>query len=716
MVCRAACGTWRSPISAADLARSAISLDDVQVAGGTPYWVESRPQEGGRYVIVAPAAGAGASGLGTPALGTLGAIVELTPAGFNARTRVHEYGGRPYTVGRDRTIYFSHFTDQRVHVQRPGSAPIPLTPPGCRYADFELDPAGARLFCVREDHTGGGEPKNAIVMLQVGTDVTNANGAAAPASAPSASGTPSAAPGARGAPGTAGAPSTASAADAGTVLFADSDFVAYPRVSADGQRLAWIAWNHPDMPWDATRLYVAELAAHGIREPTPIAGGPGEAVLEPRWDADGTLYFVSDRTGWWNLYRYRDGRVEAVVILEAEIGGPLWTLGESSYTLTGDGRAVFRCTRNAQDRLAVVALDRSRALGASARASAAQDSRSKPGAAQGAPATHAPQFLDLPFVAFSNVQMLDRATVVAIAASSTEEPAVVAIDLATGEHRILRAPGTLKVPGPYVSRAEPVEYPSIGGRTAHAFYYPPTNPDFLPLEGEKPPLVVKAHGGPTGHSAPQLNLGTQFWTTRGFAVLDVNYGGSSGYGRVYRERLNGNWGVVDVADVVAGVKYLIATGRVDGARTAIRGGSAGGFTVLAALAFHDVFRAGADYYGVSDLEALARDTHKFESRYLDRLVAPLPEGKPIYEARAPLHHLESFHAPLIVFQGAEDTVVPPSQSRAIVAALERKGVPVVYMELEGEQHGFRKAESIVRTLEAELAFYGRVFGFTPESA
>src|SRR5579875_2615295 len=324
MVCRAACGTWRSPISAADLARSAISLDDVQVAGGTPYWVESRPQEGGRYVIVAPAAGAGASGLGTPALGTLGAIVELTPAGFNARTRVHEYGGRPYTVGRDRTIYFSHFTDQRVHVQRPGSAPIPLTPPGCRYADFELDPAGARLFCVREDHTGGGEPKNAIVMLQVGTDVTNANGAAAPASAPSASGTPSAAPGARGAPGTAGAPSTASAADAGTVLFADSDFVAYPRVSADGQRLAWIAWNHPDMPWDATRLYVAELAAHGIREPTPIAGGPGEAVLEPRWDADGTLYFVSDRTGWWNLYRYRDGRVEAVVILEAEIGGPPW--------------------------------------------------------------------------------------------------------------------------------------------------------------------------------------------------------------------------------------------------------------------------------------------------------------------------------------------------------------------------------------------------------
>ncbi|MGH8220340.1 MAG: S9 family peptidase [Steroidobacteraceae bacterium] len=648
MAARAPCGTWRSPLSAADLARSAISLDDLQVAGGAPYWIESRPTEGGRYVIVTLAR----PGAGEPPL--LAGISERTPADFNARTRVHEYGGRPYTAAHDGTLFFSHFPDQRLYAQRPDAAPVALTPPGLRYADFALDPQGTRLYCVREDHTAGSAPRNAIVALEIAVP---------------------------GAPGAAAPPSTG----AGTLLFGGSDFVAYPRVSPDGRHLAWIAWNHPDMPWDATTLHVADLAPEGLEGIAQIAGGPGESVLEPRWDADGTLYFVSDRSGWWNLCRFRNGRVEPVLALEAEIGGPLWTLGESSYALTGDGRAVVRCTRNAEDRLGIVALG------------------------QSAPV----EFLDLPFVAFSNIQMLDRTSAIAIAASATAEPAVVAIGLASGAYQVLRAPGALELDAACVSRGEPIAYASLGGETAHAFYYPPTNSEFLPLEGEKPPLVVKVHGGPTAHSAPQLNLGTQFWTSRGCAVLDVNYGGSSGYGRAYRERLNGNWGIVDVADVVAGVKHLVSAGRVDPARTAIRGGSAGGFTVLAALAFHDVFRAGADYFGVSDLEALAHDTHKFESRYLDRLVAPLPAGKAVYEARAPLHHLESFHAPLIVFQGAEDAVVPPSQSRAIVQALERKGVPVVYLELAGEQHGFRRAESIVSTLEAELAFYGRIFGFTP---
>lgn len=652
MATRAPYGAWRSPISAADLARSAISLDDLQVVGGSPYWVESRPAEGGRYVIVTP----GPAG-----------IVEHTPAGFNARTRVHEYGGRPYTASRDGTLYFSHFADQRLYAQRPGAAPVAFTPPGYRFADFALDPAGLRLFCVREDHTARGEPRNAIAVLDVSRIAAGQIAAGATRAAPKPS--------------------------AGTVLFGDSDFVAYPRVSPDGRRLAWIAWNHPDMPWDATTLHVAELSPQGLERVERIAGGPGESVVEPRWDSDGSLYFISDRTGWWNLYRYRDGRIEPVLTLEAELAGPLWMLGESSYALTGDGRAVVRCTQRGEDRLGVVRLD---------------GGKLEP--------------LALPFLSFSNIERLAESTIVAIAASAVAEPAVIAIDIAAGTHRILRTRSPLEGMPPLeldpacVSRAEPVEYPTLGNRTAHAFFYPPTNPDFLPLEGEKPPLIVKAHGGPTGHSGPAFNLGTQFWTSRGFAVLDVNYGGSSGYGRAYRELLNGNWGVVDVADVVAGVKHLVAAGRVDGSRTAIRGGSAGGFTVLAALAFHDVFRAGADYYGVSDLEALARDTHKFESRYLDRLVAPLPEGKAIYEARAPIRHLEAFHAPLIVFQGAEDAVVPPSQSRAIVDALERKGVPVVYMELEGEQHGFRRRESIIRTLEAELAFYGRIFGFSPAAA
>ena len=650
-------GTWHSPLAAADLASSAISLNYVQVAAvqvpdgqvseGIPYWVESRPAEGGRNVVVTSAAG--------------GAVRELTPAGFNARTRVHEYGGTPYVMSRG-MLYFSNFTDQRLYLQRPGETPVALTPAGYRYADFEFDSSGRRLFCVREDHTGGGEPKNAIVLL----DVTAGGGS-----------------------GTSAASGTLDASAAGKVLFDGSDFVGYPRVSPDGRRIAWIAWNHPDMPWDTTTLYVANLTpGSGLSDITAVAGDRSaaeESVVEPRWDLDGTLYFLSDRSNWWNLYRYQDGRVAPVFSFEAEIASPLWTLGQSNYALTGDGRAVVRYTIAARDRLGVVNLK----------------------SGQLAP-------LDLPFVGLSNIQLVSAHTAVAIAASPTAEAAVVTIDLEDGGYEILRMPGSLKLEAPYISVAESIEFPTAGGLTAHAFYYPPTNPNFAGSAGEKPPLVVKVHGGPTSHSKAELAMAIQYWTSRGFALLDVNHGGSSGFGRAYRERLKGNWGLVDVGDVVAGVKYLIDTGRVDGNRAAIRGGSAGGFTVLATLAFHNVFKAGANYYGVSDLEALARDTHKFESRYLDRLVAPLPEGRAIYEARAPIRHLENFKAALITFQGSEDKVVPPDQSRAIVAALKAKGVPVAYIEFEGEQHGFRKAENIVRSLESELGFYGRVLGFEPD--
>jgi dipeptidyl aminopeptidase/acylaminoacyl peptidase len=303
--------------------------------------------------------------------------------------------------------------------------------------------------------------------------------------------------------------------------------------------------------------------------------------------------------------------------------------------------------------------------------------------------------------------------VLAIAASATAEPAVVAIDLQTGAYRELRAGAETRWDRGLISLAEPLEFPTTGGLSAHAFYYPPANPQFAGPPNERPPLVVKVHGGPTSHSKPRLSLDIQYWTTRGFAVVDVNHGGSSGFGRAYRERLDGGWGIVDVRDVVAAVRAVVEQRRIDPTRAVIRGGSAGGFTVLAALAFHDAFKAGANYYGVSDLEALAHDTHKFESRYLDRLVAPLPEGRPLYQARAPIHHLDGLHTPLITFQGAEDAIVPPSQSRAIVAALRSRGVTAVYMEFEGEQHGLRKAENIARALQAELAFYGRVFGFEP---
>ena len=621
-------GTWHSPLAAADLASSAIALSYIAVLENTPYWVESRPAEGGRCVIVSSAGN--------------GAVKELTPQGFNVRTRVHEYGGLPYALARD-VVYFSNFSDQRLYAHRHGGEPVALTPAGLRYADYELDPAGKRLFCVREEHTGGGEPRNTLVVVDTAT----------------------------------GGP--------GRVLFDGSDFVAFPRLSPDGRKLAWITWNHPDMPWDTTTLHVATLTDSGLTDIIAITRGVEESVLEPRWDADGTLYFMSDRSNWWNLYRYRDGNVTSVLALEAELSGPLWVLGQSSYALDGRGHAVVRYTVAARDKLGVVSL----------------------GSGGLAP-------LDLPFTSLSNMQLLDPDTAIAIGATSTGEAAVVSIDLRAGSYRVLRAPGSLRLEKSFISVPESIEFPTDGGLTAHAFYYPPTNPDFTGLDGEKPPLIVKAHGGPTSHSKPELAMGTQYWTSRGFALLDVNYGGSTGFGRSYRARLNGNWGVVDLADVVAGTKFLIAQERVDGDRAAIRGSSAGGLTVLAALAFHDVFKAGANYYGVSDLEALAADTHKFESRYLDRLVAPLPEGRAVYEARAPIRHLENFKAALITFQGSDDKVVPPSQSRAIVAALKTRGVQVAYLEFEGEQHGFRKAENIVRSLESELAFYGQVFGFKPD--
>ncbi|MGH8326179.1 MAG: S9 family peptidase, partial [Steroidobacteraceae bacterium] len=586
-----------------------------------PYWVESRPAERGRNVIAS--------------LAPDGSLESLALTGFDVRSRVHEYGGTPFVLDRG-AIYFCNFADQRLYRWQAGESPHPFTPEGYRYADFDADPLRERLFCVREDHTHSGEPKNAIVALdERGTD-------------------------------------------GGVVLFGASDFVAYPRVSPDGRRLAWIGWNHPDMPWDATILYTADLDDGRLTGITAVAGGPRESVLEPRWSPDGALYFISDRSGWWNLYRLRGG-VERVFAIEAELAGALWTLGQSSYVLTGDGRAVFRYSVEAQDRLGVVELDSGQW-----------------------------RTVSLPLNALSNLQLLSRESVVAVAASSMAEPALVSIDVRTGDHKVLRTPSELTLAADFVSAAEPISFPASAG-AAHAFYYPPRNPDFTAPEGERSPLIVKVHGGPTSHAKPELGRAVQFWTTRGFAFLDVNHGGSTGFGRAYRERLNGEWGVVDVEDVIAAVRYLVQQRHVDSDRIAIRGGSAGGFTVLAALAFHDVFKAGANYYGVSDLEMLARDTHKFESRYLDRLVAPLPAGRAIYEARAPVKHLGGFKAPLITFQGAEDKVVPPEQSRAIVCALREKGVLVEYVEFEGEQHGFRKADSIVRSLEAELDFYLRVF-------
>jgi dipeptidyl aminopeptidase/acylaminoacyl peptidase len=524
-----------------------------------------------------------------------------------------------------------------------------LTPPGLRYADGDATADGRRAVFVREDHRGDGEPKNAVVAID---------------------------------------PERPSE---GIVLFDGSDFVAAPRLSRDG-RLAFICWNHPSMPWDGTRLHVGRFEGDRLVDVAVIAGGDDDSVIEPAWDDDGTLYFLSDRSGWWNLHRFRGGCVEAVTTLEAEMGGPLWQLGQSTWALMGGGRAVASVCRQARDELALIDL-----------------------------ATGVLTPLPLPFVLFGSVGRLDAKTAFAIAAAEDEPPVLIAIDLDSGRHSVIRRTAPSALPTEFVSRAEPIEFPTAAGadgapRSAFGFFYPPCNPGYSAPPGEKPPLLVELHGGPTGCRSPSFSLSRQFWTSRGFAAVDVNYGGSSGFGRAYRERLRGQWGVVDLADAVAAVRHLVAQGRVDPKRVVIRGGSAGGFTVLSALAFTDVFAAGINYYGVVDLERIAADTHKFESRYLDSLVAPLPEGREIYRARSPVHHLQRMNAALITFQGAEDRAVPPEQSRAIVEAVRARGLPVAYLEFEGEQHGFRRAEHIARALEAEVYFLGRVLGFTPADA
>lgn len=633
-------GAWASPLSAQQLATASTAIGQARAHAGRLYWTESRPAEGGRIALLV--------------LDDHGRAGEITPTGFSVRTRVHEYGGLAFVHAGGRLL-FANDADQRLYLLVDGERPQPLTPPGLRYADGAATADGRRAYFVREDHRAAGEPRNEIVAID-------------PAGAA-----------------------------AGTVLFGDSDFVAFPRPSPDGKRLAFIAWNHPQMPWDATQLHVGRLLGDELLDLQVVAGSAAESVIEPRWDADGTLYFLSDGSGWWNLYRWRDGEVSAVApmaaeLLAAETGGPLWQLGQSSYALTGDGRALVCVCRKARDELALIDL-----------------------------ATGSVTPVPLPFVAYGSIGMLDARTAIAGAGAEDDLPVLITIDLESRRHRVVRRTAEPPLPAAFVSRAEAIEFPTAAGadgapRTAHAFFYPPRNPGYIAPPGAKPPLLVELHGGPTGHRPPTFSLHRHFWTTRGFAVVDVNYGGSSGFGRAYRERLRGQWGVVDLADAIAAVRHLVAAGRVDPQRVVIRGGSAGGFTVLSVLAFSDVFAAGINYYGVADLEALAADTHKFESRYLDSLVAPLPQGREIYRARSPIHHLEGMNSALLTFQGAEDKAVPPAQSRAIVAAVRARGRPVAYLEFEGEQHGFRRAENITRALEAEIYFLGRVLGYAPADA
>jgi dipeptidyl aminopeptidase/acylaminoacyl peptidase len=623
-------GSWVSPVSAEGLANGQIALGDLRNANQKLYWTESVPSAGGKIAVFS--------------LGLDGVAAALTPTGSNARTRVHEYGGAPFVVAGD-DLYYSEFADQRLYRLKPGGNPLPITPEGYRYADCTVMPskgAPQALICVREDHTDKSNVRNAVVRLPLPQG------------------------------------------GAGEVLYGDSDFVSYPRVSPDGRKLAFIAWNHPRMPWDGTELKVATFSAQGIDAPISVAGSTQESVLEPQWDANGDLYFISDRSGYWNLYSWHDGRVHPAWPKAAEVGGPLWTFGQANYVLLGDGRAVVRFSEKGSDRLALLSL--------------------KDGSAR---------IVDLPFVSYAHLTPIDADHVAAIAGSPTMPRAIVRIDLKNGTSQSLRETGKALLPPAAVSIAVPIDFPSANGRTAHAFFYPPLNPAYQAPKNTLPPLLTFVHGGPTAQSEPAYASRIQYWTSRGFGVVDVNYGGSTGFGRAYRRELNGNWGVVDVEDVIAAARYLASSGRVDPARMAISGGSAGGFTVLAALSSSDVFKAGADYFGVSDMTALAKDTHKFESRYLDSMIGPLPQAQAVYDSRSPLNHLDGFKAPLIVLQGADDPVVPPNQSAKIVEALRARKVPVAYILFPGEGHGFRKPENTIRSLQSELSFYGQVFGFTP---
>lgn len=648
---RAPHGSWKSPITAPFITATGVALSELWISGDDLYWREGRPLEQGRGVVVRASMRAVLDGQHGPGVVQPPAAEDVTPVGHDVRTRVHEYGGGSYLV-HDRTVFFSGFADQRLYRQDPGQAPRPITPApeiaaGLRHADGRVTAGAELIICVRERHVKEREPHNEIVAIP--TD---------------GSGPP-------------------------RVICSGRDFYAAPRISRDGTRLAWLCWDHPCMPWDATELWVGTLHVDGtVTDAERIAGGAEESILQPEWGPDGWLYFISDRTGWWNLYRTRDRdgarEIEPLAPMEAELGAPLWGLGLSLYAFLDHGRVACIYSRDGVDRLGVITV----------------------GAGEVAP-------LDVPYTALGSLRSHGGQRLVCVAASASEAPAVVAIDAATGACQVLKRGLQLAIDPGYLSTPEHVEFPTAGGRSAYALVYMPANRDFTGPDGERPPLVVMSHGGPTAATSSALSLRIQFWTSRGFAVADVNYGGSSGYGRAYRERLRGQWGIVDTDDCVNVARHLANTGRVDGKRMAIRGGSAGGYTTLCALVFHDVFTAGASYYGIADLEALARETHKFESRYLDGLIGPYPERADVYRERSPVHFLDRLSCPVILFQGLEDRVVPPSQAEAMIAALEAKRLPHAYLAFPGEQHGFRKAENIQRSIEAELFFYARCFGFAP---
>ncbi len=621
-------GTWKSPISGQSMVSSSLRLGQLQIDDSNVFWTEGRPAEKGRTALMKWSVSQESQ--------------EISQSDWDVRTRAHEYGGGAFLADQKRHFYIDNRDQNLYEILAEGSRQALTSSQNTRYADFVLDTQKKLLFAVAEDHSNPQAVNN--MLVRVALDASGQQ----------------------------------------HVIAEGHDFYSNPQVSPAGHQLLFLTWDHPNMPWDGSQLWLADLDGAGdLNSLALIAGGDEESIFQPLWDPNGDIYFVSDRNGWWNIYKYSQGQTICVLEKEAEFGLPQWVFGMSTYAVLDSGKLVANYRDRSGSHLIRIDVTNSE--------------------------THT---IELPYSDIAQVQ--GSGDLIAFMGSSGDRPSeIVALDLRSGNRQVLRQASEIELDPGTISKAELITFEPRTGEATFAWYYAPKNPKYRAPEGEKVPLIVLSHGGPTAYSSGAFNLAIQYWTTRGFAIVDVNYSGSTGFGRDYRRRLNGLWGIRDVEDCVAAAEYLTLKGQVDPGRLIIKGGSAGGYTTLAALTFKDVFKAGASYYGIGDLELLARDTHKFESRYLDRLVGAYPQEKLTYQERSPIHHTDQMDCPVIFLQGLDDPVVPADQAKKMVAALKSKGIPVAYVPFEGESHGFRQARTIVKAIESELYFYTKIFGIEP---
>lgn len=626
-------GSWESPITADLITEGGLRLGEVHVDGSTVYWLEGRPEESGRYVIVR--------------LLESGETEDVNPAPFNARNAVHEYGGGAYIV-QDGTVYFTNWDDQRIYKVEEGGAPEPITNEpaierGDRYADLRVSGDSNWIFCVRESHKEDREADNDLVAV-----ATDGSGDI-------------------------------------QVLASGRNFYSSLRENwADG-KICWLEWDHPNMPWDGCELFVADFdSSTGTSSNSErVSGSTDVSIVQPEWAPDGTLVFISDESGWWNLTKYSGGEVSSVLAEEKDHGGPAWQFGFSTYGFGEDGSIILKGSQDGNGQFRSVSFDGNTSVVA-----------------------------EVPHTSIAELNLIGDSAIY-VGASPVSAAEIVRVEFGSSDVTTLKVSSEIELDAEFLSVPEEIKFPTTFDGSAHAYFYAPKNPNFEGESSEKPPLLVISHGGPTSSTSSALSLPIQFWTSRGIAVVDVNYRGSTGYGREYRDALKGNWGMYDTDDCIAAADYLVERGLVDTDRVAIKGGSAGGYTTINALTFYDRFAVGATYYGIADLSVFIGDTHKYESRYLDSLIGPYPEAKQLYHDRSAINFTDQLSCPMIILQGLEDKIVPPSQAEIMAGALRDKGIPFSLMMFEGEQHGFRQSENIKASLEGELYFYGRVLGFTP---